>query len=1033
MSHHRTRPLRALSAGLAVAATVATLGAVPSAAAVAVAGAPTTRQVAAPTCDRPEPKALPAVKAVDRARQVPAQEAGALATSAVRSAVRDELAAERQGEWARRDGALWLDRCSQAFYVEPTAPRVQRNLAGGTTQVQGADQQLFPLAETFTLSSRPGAARTLYLDFTGHAISGTAWNGRYGYGSSATLPAYDYEGGAGVFTDAERINIQNVWAMVAEDYAPFDINVTTADPGQAAITRDGAEDTAYGTRAVVTNDTVGQGSCGCGGIAYVGVFNNSSNHAYYQPALVFTRGVGHGAKNVAEALSHEVGHNLGLVHQGVAGGAGYYTGHGSWAPIMGVGYYKPISQWARGEYANASSTQDELATIVATGLPHLADDHGDTAAAATELTGALSAGVAQPGVISTPSDVDAFTLTLPSSGDLTVDASPAAVGANLDLRAVVRDAGGNVVADVDPLSSSTYADRADNLGARVLLTGLAAGTYSVSLEGVGARTAATDGYTDYGSLGAYELAVTAVSSDAPVVTSPAPGELTTGVVYRHAFAATAVDGGGLHWSLTGTLPTGVTFDAASGTISGRTTVKGVFPVVVTVVDDAGREASRTYQLRSAGPLVAGSLTTRAAAVAGTAWTGQLAAVGGTTPYTWTAVTKPAWATVSASGAITGVPTTAGPDVFLITVTDAAGRTTTRQYTVNVGGSLAVRDLTGRLGTSVGGTVVAGLRFSFPVPAYGGKRAYTYTADALPAGVTMSAYGAVTGTIATPGTYPLTVTVRDYLGAQVTKTLVLRVVDRFVLDGVTPPATSGQAFTATFTPTGGVAPYTVIASGVPDGLTFDAATGVLSGTPTTISTRSAVLFKITDSVGRVVTRRVALPVRAPVAASTTTLPAASVGRSYSGRLLATGGTGRFTWTLASGSLPPGVTLTTTGLLRGYPTETGTWGATFTARDTEGRTVTTGTLDIVVADPVTLATTVLPTAAIGQAWTQTISAVGGTGSYTFSTTTRLPAWLSLSSSGVISGTPPASTTVYVAVKVTDSAGRFGSRTYAVRAAL
>lgn len=984
---------------------------------------------AAPSCTTIAPEPAPAVDLVASSAQVPFQSAGARVTVAVRDAVDDALVAGRVGTSAEDQGALWLDTCGQAFYVEPSSPATQQTAGvGGATQ--GVDQQLVPLADTFELSSKPGSSRTIYLDFTGHTITGTSWNGNYGWGSSQALSAYDYESGPGTFSDSERVNVQNVWALVAEDYAPFDVNVTTADPGTAAITRDGAGDTVFGTRAVITNDATGQTACGCGGIAYIGVFNNPTNHAYYQPALVFTRGVGHGAKNVAEALSHEVGHNLGLVHQGVANGAGYYTGHGSWAPIMGVGYYKPVSQWARGQYANASSTQDELSTIVATGLPYRTDDHGDHAAAATPLSGPLSAGVSAEGVISTPTDVDTFAVTLPSAGDLTIAATPTAVGANLDLRMLVRDAGGSIVADVDPLVTHAFSDRADNLDARVTLTGVAAGTYSVALDGVGARNALNDGYTDYGSLGQYELTVTAVSSDAPVVTSPAPGELTTGAAYRHLFAATSSSGGALTWRLSGALPKGVVFDPATGTLSGKTTIKGAFPVVVTVSDGQGRESSRAYTLRSAGPLLAGSLTARPAAAVGTGLTGQLAASGGTAPYRWTATSKPAWATVSTGGAVTGTPTIAGPDAFVLTVTDAAGRSVTKGYTLTVTGPLAIRDLAGRLGGSVGGTVIAGTRFSFPVPTYGGKRAYTFTPGSLPTGVTVTSGGVVSGLRPAAGTSSLTVSVRDVLGASVTKTLTLRAVSALVLAGDAPGASLGKAYTATFTPGGGVAPYTVAATGVPAGLTFDPATRVLAGTPTALSTSAAVAFTLTDSAGRVVTRRVPLAVRPGVTTTVDTLPAASMGRSYSGRLTATGGAGTYTWRVATGALPTGLKLATSGVVSGTPTAAGTFVATFTATDAQGRSATTGALGIAVASPVAPLAAVLPVATLGQAYSQSLVTEGGTGSYTYSTASRLPAGLSLSVGGVISGTPATRSSASVAVKVTDSAGRTASRTYSLR---
>ena len=120
---------------------------------------------------------------------------------------------------------------------------------------------------------------------------------------------------------------------------------------------------------------------GCGGIAYVGVFDQTSNHAYYQPAFVFQNGVGGGQKNIAEVSSHEAGHNVGLSHDGTAT-SGYYSGHGSWAPIMGVGYYRAITQWSRGEYAGANQTQDDFAVMRTNGAVPLTDDYPESPPAA---------------------------------------------------------------------------------------------------------------------------------------------------------------------------------------------------------------------------------------------------------------------------------------------------------------------------------------------------------------------------------------------------------------------------------------------------------------------------------------------------------------------------------------------------------------------------------------------------------------------------------------------------------------------------
>ena len=403
---------------------------------------------------------------------------------------------------------MLVDANNQLLYVEP--------------QVDGADVAdgvAGPLAVpidasgTFALHSRPGSRRVVYLDFDGHTISGTAWNGATA--GPCYADAYDSDGVPGSFSQAELEAISGVWARVAEDYAPFDVDVTTADPGPSAITRSSLFDQRYGTRVLVTNSrtlcangkTLYSSVCsgGCGGIAYVGVFDRTTNHAFYQPAFVFQNGVGSGQKNIAEVGAHEAGHTLGLSHDGSATSA-YYRGHGSWAPIMGVGYYEAITQWSRGEYAGATQTQDDFAVMQTNGALPLVDDHSESSPTP------LDTSTPRSGIISTRSDVDAFSITVADETSITLAAVPAATSPNLDIALTLHGPGVDLVDD--PPSGSTSADIATGLGATIAAT-IAAGTYTVRVDGVGAGNPLDTGYSDYASIGAYSVSLTAKAVDEP--------------------------------------------------------------------------------------------------------------------------------------------------------------------------------------------------------------------------------------------------------------------------------------------------------------------------------------------------------------------------------------------------------------------------------------------------------------------------------------------------------------------------------------
>jgi hypothetical protein len=277
----------------------------------------------------------------------------------------------------RRDQTAWIDRSGRMYYEEELeAPQQAGTATGDSLTLTGA---LAPLDQTFKLHSRAGAKRTIYLNFVGATLTNTVWN--TSSQSSITALPFDLDGVPYSFSSTELERIQMIWQRVAEDYAPFDVNVTTEPPASGALTRSSTSDDTFGTTVLITKNTFY--SCNCGGVAYVGVFDDTTD--YRKPALVFADELGGGNEKVRGG-SHfaRSGSQHGTHHDGTST-SGYYTGHNGWAPIMGVGYYQPLVQWSRGEYPNANNKEDDYTVMAANGLPLRADDHGNTTGTATAL------------------------------------------------------------------------------------------------------------------------------------------------------------------------------------------------------------------------------------------------------------------------------------------------------------------------------------------------------------------------------------------------------------------------------------------------------------------------------------------------------------------------------------------------------------------------------------------------------------------------------------------------------------------------
>ena len=405
------------------------------------------------------------------------------------------------------------------------------------------------------------------------------------------------------------------------------------------------------------------------------------------------------------------------------------------------------------------------------------------------------------------------------------------------------------------------------------------------------------------------------------------------VAYTQTFAATGGTAPYSGWTVSsGAIPGGLALSTA-GVLAGTPTAPGPYNFTVGVTDKAGNTASASFQLTiNPGKLVISTPSSLPAGQVNVVYSQTLAATGGTTPYTaWTvaAGTLPPGLTVNSSGLLGGAPTTSGAYSFTIQVTDSASATASTAF------QLTINNAPLQIATSSplpGGQ--ANASYSQTFTAIGGTPPYTkwsVTGGTLPGGITLSVAGLLSGIPTNSGIYNFTVQVTDKAAATTTSAFQLSI-SQGVLSIATPsPLPTGRVnsnYSDTLAASGGRPPYAWASnSGVP-GLSFSP-NGIWSGEPTTAGTFNFTI-QVADSTGATVSAPFQLTVSpsSPVTISTTSpLPPGNVNSSYVQPIAANNGSAPYTnWTVMSGALPPGLTLSSAGLLSGTPTTTGNFSFT-----------------------------------------------------------------------------------------------------------
>lgn len=350
------------------------------------------------------------------------------------------------------------------------------------------------------LESKPGASNTLYINYWGGTLSNTIWNNNYNSGNDIVYTPYSNDRDTSSFSARDKKLMWQGWREVVEDFASFDINITTS---QAVF-----DAAAIVNRTQIIATRTNDFYPGAGGVAYVGIFHNGSE--YSKTGFVWSSGL----DGLGLATSHETGHQMGLSHDGTiahdgTSARGYYSGHGQWGPIMGAPYGKKYVQWSRGDYAYGSQHQDDIA-IIERVLGGIEDDAGDSMAAATPLAfPALEyQGQITPDGMSPDIDVYSFVLNKTHYVDINVASlllsESENQGANLAFNVTLKNSQDKIIARMSSRDGARLTIHNNTFNYQ---GSLVAETYYLTIDGVSPDIDRASGFVEYGNGGQYRLSI----------------------------------------------------------------------------------------------------------------------------------------------------------------------------------------------------------------------------------------------------------------------------------------------------------------------------------------------------------------------------------------------------------------------------------------------------------------------------------------------------------------------------------------------